>query len=98
MTLPSHLSMRHAAEALRAAADSDRSSDTAHIDVLHDIGSRIAASDPLQRVLARVVDFVSSLVKCDSCFIYVLEGDALILRASKNPHPESVDQLTLRLG
>jgi uroporphyrinogen-III synthase len=98
MTLPSHLSMRHAAEALRAAADSDRSSDTAHIDVLHDIGSRIAASDPLQRVLARVVDFVSSLVKCDSCFIYVLEGDALILRASKNPHPEAVDQLTLRLG
>ena len=27
-------------------------------------------------------------VSCDSCFIYVLEGDTLVLRASKNPHPE----------
>jgi uroporphyrinogen-III synthase len=97
MTPPSRFSVP-AADALRALPDADRAGDTTHIDVLHDIGSRIAASDPLQRVLTRVVEFVSSLVKCDSCFVYVLEGDALVLRASKNPHPESVDQLTLRLG
>ena len=45
-----------------------------------------------------MVDFASTVVKCDSCLIYVLEGDELVLRASKNPHPEVVDRLKLRLG
>ena len=73
-------------------------SDKSDIDALHEIGSRIAASDPLHAVLTRVVDFVSSVVRCDSCFIYVLEGDELVLRASKTPHPDIVDRLKLRLG
>ena len=47
--------------------------DKTDIDVLHEIGSRIAAADPLHAVLGRVVDFVSSVVQCDSCFVYVLE-------------------------
>ena len=29
-------------------------------------------------MLSRVVQFVSSIVPCDSCFIYVLEGDELV--------------------
>ena len=45
--------------------------DKSDIDVLHEIGSRIAAADPLHDVLSRVVQFVSSIVPCDSCFIYV---------------------------
>ena len=65
---------------------------------LHDIGSRIAAADPLHAVLARVVDFVSSIVQCDSCFLYVVDDEALVLRASKTPHPDVVDQLKLRIG
>jgi signal transduction protein with GAF and PtsI domain len=68
------------------------------IEILHEIGSRIAAADPLHEVLKRVVDFVSAVVKCDSCFVYVLEDDHLVLRASKNPHPEVVDRLKLRVG
>jgi uroporphyrinogen-III synthase len=49
-------------------------------------------------VLARVVEFVSAVVMCDSCFIYVLEDGDLTLRASKNPHAEVVDRLKLRIG
>jgi len=49
-------------------------------------------------VLARVVEFVSAVVMCDSCFIYVLEDGELTLRASKNPHAEVVDRLKLRIG
>jgi uroporphyrinogen-III synthase len=37
-------------------------------------------------------------VKCDSCLIYVLEGEELVLRASKNAHPDVVDRLKLRVG
>jgi len=68
------------------------------IEMLHEIGSRIAASDPLHAVLGRVVDFVTSLVQCDSCFVYVLDDDALVMRASKTPHPDVVDRLKLRVG
>ena len=72
--------------------------DRTDMDVLHEIGSRIAAADPLHVVLSRVVEFVSSVVPCDSCFVYVLEEDDLVLRASKTPHPDVVDRLKLRVG
>jgi uroporphyrinogen-III synthase len=68
------------------------------IDLLHELGSRIAAADPLHAVLTRVVHFVTSLVRCDSCFVYVLEQNDLVLRASKTPHPDVVDRLRLRMG
>ena len=72
--------------------------DKSDIDFLHEISSRIAAADPLHAVLTRVVDFVSSVVRCDSCFIYVLDENELVLSASKNPHPDVVDRLKLRVG
>src|SRR5271165_1897623 len=68
------------------------------LDFLHDVGTRIAAADPVHEVLDRIVEFVSDLVSCDSCFIYVLEGSDLVLRASKNPHPAEIDRLTMRIG
>ena len=68
------------------------------LDFLHEIGSRMAAACPLRGVLRRVVDFATSVVNSDSCFVYVLEGDELVLKASKNPHPEEVNRLKLRLG
>jgi len=37
-------------------------SEKSDIDLLHEIGSRFAAADPMHAVLGRVVDFVSSLV------------------------------------
>jgi uroporphyrinogen-III synthase len=69
-----------------------------HVDVLHEIGTRLGTADGFHEVLTRVVEFASALVKCDSCLVYVLEGDELALRASKNPHPEVVDRLKLRVG
>jgi uroporphyrinogen-III synthase len=72
--------------------------DASDIGFLHEITSRIAAADPFHTVLSRVVHFVSSVVQCDSCFIYVLEQEDLVLRASKNPHPDIVDRLKLRVG
>lgn len=68
------------------------------IDLLHDIGSRIAAADPFHAVLNRVIEVVTAAVHCDSCFIYVLEKDHLVLRASKNPHADVVDRVGLALG
>lgn len=52
----------------------------------------------LTQVLTELVDFTTSVLKCDSCFVYVLENDELVLRASKNPHPEAVNRLKLKVG
>jgi len=72
--------------------------ENSHVDFLHEIGSRMASADPLHDVLDQVVGFAADLVECDSCFIYVLEDDELVLRASKNPHQEIIDRLKLRVG
>lgn len=74
------------------------SMEDSHVEVLHEIGVRLATADGFHEVLTRIVDFASALVKCDSCLIYVLEGHELVLRASKNPHPEAVDRLKLCVG
>src|SRR5271163_4234477 len=68
------------------------------LDLLHEIGGQLASADGFHEVLNRVVEFASVLVKCDSCLIYVLEGDHLVLRASRNAHPEAIDRLKLRVG
>ncbi len=68
------------------------------VDVLHEIGERLGMADSFHEVLHRVVEFAAALVKCDSCLVYVLEGDELVLRASKNPHPDVIDRLKLRVG
>jgi uroporphyrinogen-III synthase len=68
------------------------------VDFLHEISSRMAASDPLHAVLNRIVDFACSVISCDSCFVYVLEDNQLVLRASKNPHSDVVDHLGIWLG
>src|SRR6202046_296657 len=68
------------------------------VEVLHELGGRLATACGFHEVLSRVVEFASALVKCDSCLIYVLEGEELVLRASKNAHPDVVDRLKLRVG
>jgi len=68
------------------------------LDMLHEIGNRIAAADPLPEVLRRAVEVISAAAECDSCFVYILEGDELVLRASKKPHSEVVDRLKMRAG
>lgn len=78
--------------------DIDTAPSRNELDLLHEIGSRIASDDPLHLVLGRVVQFVTALVHCDSCFVYVLEDKDLVLRASKTPHPDAVDRIKLRVG
>lgn len=68
------------------------------IDFLHEISSRLASADSFHVVLNRIVEFVTSFIPCDSCFIYVLDDDKLVLRASKNPHADLVDRFGVQYG
>jgi len=71
---------------------------TGDVALLHTVSIRMSRAAPLAEVLTEVVEFAAMVVECDSCFIYVLEDDALVLRASKNPHPEAVDRLKMKMG
>lgn len=71
---------------------------TSAINFLHQVSNRIASADSLHEVLNEIVEFVSDLVNCDSCFVYLIEEDELVLRASKNAHPEVLDSLKMRMG
>jgi uroporphyrinogen-III synthase len=44
----------------------DPATENQEIDFLHEIGTRIAAADPLHEVLEQIVNFVPALVKCIS--------------------------------
>jgi uroporphyrinogen-III synthase len=76
----------------------DRATDTSEITLLNKIAARMSAAAPLQEVLKDVLEFVSGVANCDSCMVYVLEGEELILRASKNTHPEVVGRLKMKIG
>ena len=78
--------------------DFDRTGDASPVVFLRRIAARIVEAAPLDSALGEVVEFVSAVLACDSCFVYVLEGDELVIRASKNPHPEVVDRLKVGQG
>lgn len=67
-------------------------------EFLHEIGSRLAAAEPLQGVLNRIVEFLYKAIAPDSAFIYVLQGNQLRLMASKNRHPEALENIALKVG
>src|ERR1700732_1750413 len=69
--------------------------ESTEVDLLHDIASRITAANSVHDVLEQVLEFVFWIAKFDSCFIYVLDGTELVLRASRNSH---CDRPRLPLG
>jgi GAF domain-containing protein len=82
------------------AVRSDHSTEDARPDsdiaLLSRMASRIASAAPLDEILNEAVDLVTDSVKCDSCALYVAEGEDLVLRAWSNPHPETVTRLKIK--
>ena len=72
-----------------------KNSNVAH---LHGVVTRMTEAVPFGDLLKEVVEFATSVVRCDSCFVYILEGNELVLWASRNSHPEAIGRLKLKLG
>jgi len=54
----------------------------------------LSLPDILQGVVSLVVEFT----QCDSCLMYLLDGDELVLCASNTPHPSTIGKIRLRLN
>jgi uroporphyrinogen-III synthase len=50
----------------------------------------------LQDVLQGVVSLVVEFTQCDSCLIYLQDGDELVLCASNTPHPSTIGKVRMR--
>ncbi len=53
----------------------------------------MSLSEVLQAVVSLVVEFMS----CDSCLVYLLDRDRLVLCASNTPHPSAIGKVSLKL-
>ncbi len=51
----------------------------------------------LQEVLQGVVSLIAEFMECDSCLVYLIDNNELVLCASNTPHPFSIGKVRLRL-
>jgi signal transduction protein with GAF and PtsI domain len=65
---------------------------------LHGVVNRMTSAVPFVDLLKEVVEFATSVVRCDSSFVYILEGNELVLWASRNSDSEAIGRLKLKLG
>jgi uroporphyrinogen-III synthase len=68
------------------------------LKILHEIIETISYNFDLKEVLRRIVSIVSGVTKADSCFLYLIDGDNLTLRASLNPKPLEIGNIKLKNG
>ena len=68
------------------------------IALLNHVAAAISSSVSLESVLNEVVELLTTLVKCDSYSVYLLEDDDLVLRASKSPQRNRSSRLKIKLG
>jgi len=52
----------------------------------------------LAEVLQGIVSLVVEFTACDSCLVYLIDRDELVLCASNTPHPSSMGKVRLKLG
>lgn len=54
----------------------------------------------IDELLKEIVKLASEISKADSCLIYILDTNKneLVLRASKNPHADLLQRITMKLG
>jgi uroporphyrinogen-III synthase len=60
---------------------------------LSQLASRISSATPLDEILSDVIAIVAEAVTCDSCTLYVAEGEELVLRAWSNLHHETAGRV-----
>jgi uroporphyrinogen-III synthase len=50
----------------------------------------------LTEVLQGIVSLVVEFTQCDSCLMYLLDGEDLVLCASNTPHPSTIGKLKMK--
>ena len=73
---------------------------TRELNLLRSISESISCNLDLDDVLRQIIEIVVQTTRADACFLYLYDpqNKELILRASKNPHPNLIGRIRLELG
>ena len=66
--------------------------------LLQKISRFISREMMLGAALQQVVSLVVEFMECDSCLLYLLQDQELVLCASNNPHPDTIGRVRLHFG
>jgi len=65
--------------------------------VFQEVSRMMVREMSLQEVLQGIVRLVAGYMECDSCLVYLLDNDELVLCASNTPHPSAIGKVRLKL-
>ena len=68
------------------------------LQLFQKISRFMAREMSLQEVLQGVVSLMVEFMACDSCLIYLIDNDQLVLCASNTPHPATIGKVRLRMN
>jgi uroporphyrinogen-III synthase len=66
--------------------------------LLQKISRLMVRETSLGEALQSVVSFVVAFMECDSCLLYLLQDQELVLCASNNPQPSTIGNVRLKLS
>jgi uroporphyrinogen-III synthase len=66
--------------------------------LLQQISRFMVRGTETSQALNGIVQLVAEFMECDSCLLYLLQNNELVLFASNNPHPQSIGKLRLKLS
>lgn len=68
------------------------------IDILRQISETISYSLNLEEILSSIIEVVSGYIRSDSCFIYLVDKNNIVLKASQNPHKAALGKIAMKVG
>jgi uroporphyrinogen-III synthase len=69
-----------------------------NLAILQEIIDTIGNGFDLKEILNNVAKIIGKITRADSCFIYLISGDEVILKASQNPHHSNLTKVKMKVG
>ena len=69
-----------------------------NLAVLEEIIETFSANFDLKDILNNIARIIGQVTRADSCFIYLISGDEVILKASQNPHHSNLAKIKMKVG
>lgn len=69
-----------------------------NLAVLEQVIETVSDNFELKEILNNIVKIIGRVVKADSCFIYLISGEDVSLKASLQPHHSSLAKVKMKLG
>jgi signal transduction protein with GAF and PtsI domain len=70
----------------------------AQLRVFQSISRMMVREMSLAEILHGIVELVGDFMQCDSCLVYLIDNDQLVLCAANPPHPAAIGKVRLQMN